>query len=92
MGKPEAHVEDYLRDRVKELGGFHRKVTYQGRNGSPDDWCFFPGAKLIIVECKSDNGTLRPDQKKEIALLRKNGFSVYVANTRKEIDLIMELV
>lgn len=89
MGKPESHVEDYLRKRVQELGGRYRKVTYQGRRGAPDQWCFFPDGLLLIVECKSDAGELEPIQKHEIRTLRAMGQKVFVAYSRPEVDEIL---
>lgn len=88
----ESTIEAHLRKRVKELGGFHRKVVYQGRRGSPDDWCFFPDDLLVIVECKAPGEKPRPDQQYEIDLLRTYGFNVFVADTKEEVDHILEMM
>ena len=86
----EAAVEKYLRERVKALGGRHRKVTYQGRGGALDDWCFFPGGKLLIVECKRPKkNNLDPLQVEELKFLRSMGFDAHWANTKEEIDRIL---
>lgn len=86
----EASIESYLRKRVKEAGGFHRKVTYQGRKGAPDDWCFFPGGKLLIIECKRPHKhKADPLQEVEIALLRNTGFDVHLVNSREQIDALL---
>lgn len=86
----ESAIEKHLRKRVAELGGFHRKVVYQGRDGSPDDWCFFPSGLLIIVECKAPGGKPRPIQEYEISLLRSYGFTVHVVDSKEDVDSILE--
>ena len=92
MGRAEGHVENYLRKRVKELGGEYRKTIYQGRKGAPDLWCFFPGGKLIIGETKSKVGELSAVQKAEIARLRELGQTVGVAYSREDVDEILSEV
>ena len=86
----EAKIEAYLRRRVKELGGFHRKVTYQGRKGAPDDWCFFPGGRLLIVECKRPGKNhLDPLQEVEIGILQRAGFTATWVNTHEDVDRVL---
>lgn len=84
-------IEAYLRKRVKELGGVHRKVTYQGRNGALDDWCFFPDGRLLIVECKRPGvNKLDPLQKVEMQFLMKMGFNAAMVNTKMQVDKLLE--
>lgn len=86
----EASIEAHLRKRVKELGGEHRKVTYQGRKGAPDDWCFFPGGKLLIVECKRPGKNhLDPLQVVEIEFLQGMGFKAVWVNTLEDVDRVL---
>lgn len=85
-------VERYLRTEVARLGGFHRKVIYQGRHGSPDDWCFFPDGMLIIVECKTTGEKPTQEQVREIKRLRDMGQLVFVADSKSIVDLILEQV
>lgn len=87
----ESTVEEYLRKRVKELGGTHRKVTYQGRKGALDDWCFFPGGKLLIIECKRPKkNKLDPLQEEELKFLLDNGFIAGWVNTKEQVDEILK--
>lgn len=87
----ESTIESYLRDRVRELGGKHRKVTYQGRGGALDDWCFFPGGRLLIVECKRPKkNSLDPLQEVELKFLLDNGFNAGWVNTKEQVDEILE--
>jgi hypothetical protein len=90
MGRKENKVEAYLQKRVAELGGFTRKVTYQGRAGAPDQWVLFSGGRLLIVECKAEGGTLDALQVQEILQLVRYGFTACVAYTKGEIDNILE--
>lgn len=89
MGRKENTVEAYLQSEVKRLGGFTRKIVYQGRAGSPDQWCFFPSGRLLIVECKATDGVVSPIQRAEINMLRISGFVARVAYTKDEIDLYL---
>lgn len=82
----EKDIEKHLRARVKQLGGIYRKVVYQGRKGAPDDWCFFPGGKLVIVECKGHDGRVDKHQAIEHEELAAKGFKVWVVYTRIEIE------
>jgi hypothetical protein len=90
MATPESKVVAHLRKRVSELGGFTRKVTYQGRDGAPDEWCFFPGGKLVIVECKAEGGRLAPIQVLEIRTLERYGFDAHIAWSKEDIDEIFK--
>lgn len=90
MGRAESYVESYIIERVKAMGGTTRKVTYQGRSGSPDRWCFLPGGRLIIIEAKSKVGRLSAIQKSEIEDLKALGFSVFVVHTREEVDAALK--
>ena len=84
----EKDIEKYLRDRVKELGGFYRKVVYQDRQGAPDDWCFFPCGKLVIVECKGPKGRVDRQQVAEREELWKMGFNVHFVFSRVDIEKV----
>jgi hypothetical protein len=90
MATPESKVVAHLCKRVAELGGFTRKVTYQGRDGAPDEWCFFPGGKLVIIECKAAGGRLAPIQVLEIRTLERYGFDAYIAWSKDDVDKIFK--
>jgi hypothetical protein len=93
MGRAEATVEDYLRGRVKALGGEVRKVLYQGRRGALDAWCFLPGGRLIIVECKRPSrNKLDPLQEDELAWLLRMGFKATWVNSKEQVDEILRSV
>ena len=91
MNGKESSIENYLRKRVKALGGTHRKVTYQGRKGALDDWCLFPGGRLLIVECKRPRkNSLDPLQEVELKFLVDNGFNAVWVNTKEQVDAVLK--
>lgn len=90
MGRKESVVENHLRDRVGQDLGFIRKVVYQGRKGSPDGWCFFPNGRLLMVECKAPGEPLEPLQVIELKLLRSLGFWVAWADSKEQVDTILD--
>ena len=85
----ESTVESHLISRVDTLGGFTRKVTYQGRTKAPDRWCFFPKGLLIIFELKRPKKKPEEGQQIEMDLLRQMGQHVYHADTKERIDEIL---
>lgn len=87
----ESSVEAYLIAQVKAHGGDTRKVTYQGRKGAPDRWCFFPGKRLLIVECKRPNkNKLDPLQEVEVKWLQSMGFNAGWLNTKEQVDAVLK--
>lgn len=85
----ESTIEDYVINRVKQLGGFTRKVVYQGRTGAPDRWCFFPNGLLLIMEIKRPKKVPKGLQAQEIADLQSMGQFVYSPNTKQAVDDIL---
>ena len=91
MGREETKIEDYLRERVKALGGETRKCTYQGRAGALDQMCFFPGGRLLIVECKRPRkNSLDPLQEVELKFLVDNGFNAVWVNSKEQVDQVLK--
>lgn len=86
MGRAEGKIEDYVDQRVRELGGETRKVVYQGRRGSPDRWCFFKGGQLCMIECKTARGRTSAAQEDAIKFLSGFGFQVFVCQSRADVD------
>lgn len=83
----ENQIEKYLHDRVKELGGDHRRLSWIGRNGAADDLVLLPGRHLLI-EAKRPGKAATPAQAREHTRLRAAGFEVHVVSTTAEIDAI----
>lgn len=84
---PEGKVRAYLKRRIKELGGTHRKLQWIGRVGAPDEVAWWPGPVLGFFECKRPKGgKLSVMQKREIARMHQDGFNVYVTHTEQAVD------
>lgn len=83
----ESDVEKYLVKRVKELGGDTRKLKWIGRRGAPDRFVMLYGG--FLVETKAPGESLRPEQEKEIAILRKAGVGVSVVDSYASVDLCL---
>ena len=85
----ESKLEHYLDARVKSLGGFTRKVTYQGRTGAPDRWCFLPGGIFFMVELKAPGKKPRSHQEVEINRLNELGQHAYIADSKEAVNEIL---
>ena len=77
----EAKVVNETKKAAKAAGFEHRKVVYVGRNGCPDDFFFGFDGQFIIIEFKAPGKEPEPHQAREIRMLRKRGFKVYVIDS-----------
>lgn len=85
----EAKVENYLRQRVRETGGFTRKCQWIGRRGAPDELCCWPGVHAF-AETKRPSKDAEAHQAREHARLRGAGFIVEVIDTIEKVDAFVE--
>ncbi len=94
----ESRVEDYLVERVKDLGGEVRKVKWIGRSSAPDRLVMLPRSvgrtpRTIWVELKNPE-TIKTfpanaherAQHREHERMRKLGQWVEVIGTIKQVD------
>lgn len=86
----ESEVEAKLRKGVKKLGGMAPKWVSPGTRGVPDRLVFLPGGMVILVELKSDRGTLRPNQVTMRQKLKKLGVTVQVLKGMDEVDAFLQ--
>lgn len=77
----EGAIERKVKDRFKSTGWFFRKVTYQGRRGSPDQWFFGPGARMCIIEFKATGKKPRTQQRLEHQRFLECGIKIYVVDS-----------
>lgn len=84
----ESHIEQYLVDRVKALGGEVRKVKWIGRNGAPDRLVMLPG-KTLFVELKAPGEKVKPHQHREHERMRKMGQRVVVIDSIEGVDEVL---
>ena len=94
----ESVIEQYLVDRVKELGGEVRKVKWIGRNGAPDRLVMLPswGPYLpnptkgtIWVELKAPGEKAKPHQQREHERMRRMGQRVEVVDSIERVDEVL---
>lgn len=91
MGSREHKVEQYLAERVKEIGGITRKWVSPGRTGVPDQIVLLKG-KLYFIEVKTVGGKLSSDQKREHERLRDAGAMVSVVYGKEGVDNLIEVI
>ena len=84
----ENEIEEYLHNRIRELGGEYRRLSWIGRNNANDDFVLLPG-RHMLVECKRPKKTATAAQAREHDRLRKSRVEVYVVSTKAEVDAIL---
>jgi hypothetical protein len=88
----EKTVENYLRDKVKTMGGIALKVNASNMAGLPDRMILFPEGKIYFVELKAPGKKPRPLQLASHRILRGLGFRVYVIDTKEGVlDFLKEV-
>lgn len=85
MGKPEAFVENYLRDKCKKAGFLCYKFTSPGTSGVPDRViCYQDG--VCFVECKRPGGRPTELQVKRINDIRALGIDACIIDNRDKVN------
>lgn len=83
----ETHVEKYLCDKIKILGGWSIKLLPFLQSGLPDRMVLIPGGRVYFVELKRPKGgRVSPIQKIVFAKFGKLGFKVHILNNKELID------
>lgn len=86
----ERDISKYLVKRVKNLGGFTRRLQWIGVSGAPDMVVFLNGAHF--VELKAPTGKCTPLQLAEFDRIHRMGKKVHVVYTYEQVDaLLVEL-
>ncbi|RID91832.1 VRR-NUC domain-containing protein [Gemmobacter lutimaris] len=80
-GVKEAYIEAQADKRAKSAGFIVRKLAWTGRRGAPDKFYSRDDTGPFLVEYKAPGETLRPDQVREIAKLRRAGTVVHVIDS-----------
>ena len=86
----EKELEQKLVIAVKRLGGLALKLTSFGYVGMPDRLALLPDGIAVFIEVKAPHKTPSPLQLKRHRMLRRLGFKVYVLNSEKGIEAILE--
>lgn len=85
----ESEIENYLVERVRDLGGETRKVRWIGRNGAPDRLVMLPGISFW-VELKAPGEKVKPHQAREHERMRKYGQRVDVVDSFDGVEAILK--
>ena len=85
----EDDVEDYLVERVEELGGICPKLIDIGRKGFPDRTVMLPGRQIYFIETKCKDGKVKPWQKRYHEELRSFGLTTLVIRTKHQVDYFL---
>lgn len=89
-GSIEKKIESYLRTEVKKLRGLCLKLVTIHFLGLPDRLILLPGGKLFFAEIKDTGVKPEKIQLKVHSALRQLGFTVYVIDTIKQVDDILD--
>lgn len=83
--KPEKAIEDYLKKRVREIGGKCIKMLPTFESGIPDRQILYKG-RVVFVELKKEGKEARPLQVVYMQELNKHGFETRVIDTKEQVD------
>jgi hypothetical protein len=87
--KPEKAIEDYLKKRVREIGGKCIKMLPTFESGIPDRQILYKG-RVVFVELKKEGKEARPLQVVYMQELNKQGFETRVIDTKEQIDQLIK--
>lgn len=88
----ESKVENYLKDKVKAMGGLAFKFQSPSRRGAPDQMIIMDGS-TYYVEVKTYRGSLSKLQRTFHHKLRKNGAKVFTVYGHSGVDdLVYEVL
>lgn len=79
-------IEEYLRDKVKALGGKAYKFVSPGNAGVPDRLVLFPGGRISFVELKATGKVSTPLQKHRQKEIISFGIEVVVIDSKQGVD------
>lgn len=87
----EKEIENYLVERIKDLGGMCPKWSSPGTKGVPDRIVIMPESLICFVETKREKGgRIAPMQEWRAKQLRQYGFKTFFINTRHQVDELVE--
>lgn len=88
--KPEKEIEEYLVDKIKDLGGMCPKWNSPGTKGVPDRIVLLPDALICFVETKREKGgRISPMQEWRARQLKQYGFVTFFINTKPQVDKLV---
>lgn len=86
----EKDIENYLKNKIKKLGGVAYKFVSPGTIGVPDRICVLPLSIILFVELKAPDKKPRKSQQVQIRKLQALGQTVLTINSKEQIDKLTE--
>lgn len=84
----ERQIEAHLVQRVRELGGEVRKLSWIGRHGAPGRLVMLPG-QTLFVELKAPGQKAKSHQLRDHARMRAMGQQVLVIDSVQAVDALL---
>lgn len=88
----EARIEEWLNDKVRELGGRSYKFVSPGNPGVPDRIYIMPGGIVYFVELKTEIGRLAKIQEWQGGKIREMGCRYYVIKGMDQARAFLEIL
>lgn len=85
----EKEIENYLKNKVKSMKGIAIKLNSMSMSGLPDRMVLLPKGIILFVELKRPGGKARPLQLVTHRLLKNLGFEVYVIDSKKQVEEVL---
>lgn len=86
----EKEIENYLAKEIKKVGGLCYKFVSPGNAGVPDRLCILNNGRVFFAELKAPGKKPRPSQSKQILRIRQYGQTVYIIDSKTQIDFIIK--
>ena len=86
----EKDIENYLKNKMKKLGGIAYKFVSPGMVGVPDRICILPLGIILFVELKAPHKKPRKSQQVQIRKLQALGQTVLTISSKEHIDKLTE--
>lgn len=83
--KREFVVEDYLKEKVEQLGGKCYKFVSPGYDGMPDRLVLYRGA-VVFIECKKHGKKPRKLQEVRLREIMDQRVPAYVIDSKEQVD------
>lgn len=85
----EKSIENYLVMKVKQNKGLALKLNSLSMAGLPDRMILLSDGKIFFAELKKPGKSARPLQKSVHRMLENLGFRIYIIDSKKQIDDIL---
>lgn len=83
-------IEEYLREKVKTIGGRAYKFVSPGNVGVPDRIILFPGGRIIFIELKAPGKKPTALQEAQQKRINNLGFRVLTLDSKSAVDELIK--